>query len=344
MKLKYFSITLLLLILGSCAPQYKAVSPEVISKMDADLKSGNCQLSDDVSHLYHWVSDFSQLVAFYNSSQWHSLAFSVMQIGYENDIAYYFLGSAAQGLGYPDAALKYYNASKALYSDNHISHHCRESAEGCGDLRLDVLLPTRINSLQQKHLASRATPTPTKSAAAKSTAPVSKKSSLIQNNFSYDLDGGKPLTKDIINNLSYKIHIHKAQFDENPQYELVQFSKGLYTDEEASIPAWGLGKISGDTNGAALVLSSFSGGNSYEFHICVITPDGNRYHIHQALLNLYAVRITHLTIKNEKILVSLLYRGPGEPTCCPTQKGTLEFQLVNDHIELTKSISFPRVW
>lgn len=125
--------------------------------MDADLKSGNSSLSDGVGPLYSWVSDFRQLVIFYNSAQWNSLAFSVMQIGYANDIAYYFLGSSAEGLGYYDAALKYYNLSKEFYSDPHRTHHCRDSAEGCGGLRLDVLIPTKMDIVQQK-IANTNTP------------------------------------------------------------------------------------------------------------------------------------------------------------------------------------------
>ena len=38
----------------------------------------------------------------------------VMQIGYVNDLTYYYLGRAAEGLGYRDAAKTYYQISERL--------------------------------------------------------------------------------------------------------------------------------------------------------------------------------------------------------------------------------------
>jgi hypothetical protein len=48
--------------------------------------------------------------------QWRELAVLVMQIGYTNDLTYYYLGRAAEGLGFGDAAKTYYQISTRLTS------------------------------------------------------------------------------------------------------------------------------------------------------------------------------------------------------------------------------------
>jgi hypothetical protein len=48
--------------------------------------------------------------------QWRDLAILVMQIGYINDLTYYYLGRAAEGLGFGDAAKTYYQISVRLTS------------------------------------------------------------------------------------------------------------------------------------------------------------------------------------------------------------------------------------
>jgi hypothetical protein len=48
--------------------------------------------------------------------QWRDLAVLVMQIGYTNDLTYYYLGRAAEGLGFRDAAKTYYQISGRLTS------------------------------------------------------------------------------------------------------------------------------------------------------------------------------------------------------------------------------------
>jgi hypothetical protein len=48
--------------------------------------------------------------------QWRDLAVLVMQIGYTNDLTYYYLARAAEGLGFRDAAKTYYQTSLRLTS------------------------------------------------------------------------------------------------------------------------------------------------------------------------------------------------------------------------------------
>lgn len=45
---------------------------------------------------------------FYDTGRWRDLAFEVMRVGFHGDRNYFYLGVAAEGLGYRDAALTYY--------------------------------------------------------------------------------------------------------------------------------------------------------------------------------------------------------------------------------------------
>jgi hypothetical protein len=50
---------------------------------------------------------------FYDNKLWNDLAKEVSGIGFENDQQYFYLGAAAAGLGYRNAARTYFNLSKS---------------------------------------------------------------------------------------------------------------------------------------------------------------------------------------------------------------------------------------
>ena len=53
----------------------------------------------------------------HDRADWQRLALIVLDVGYNSDLAYYYLGRAAEGMGANDAALTYYR--KALEITNH---------------------------------------------------------------------------------------------------------------------------------------------------------------------------------------------------------------------------------
>lgn len=55
-----------------------------------------------------WGMNSAKIASSYNLGSWKELATDVMNIGYRNDISYYLLGAAAEGLGKPKAAQIYY--------------------------------------------------------------------------------------------------------------------------------------------------------------------------------------------------------------------------------------------
>ena len=74
-----------------------------------ELDCSNCGLSFALNQ-----SEYKQL---YDNQDWRLLAQEVMKNGYKLDLAYFYLGKAAQGLGYVDAAKTYLGKAAALSAE-----------------------------------------------------------------------------------------------------------------------------------------------------------------------------------------------------------------------------------
>ncbi|MEN6375837.1 MAG: hypothetical protein ABFD75_13810 [Smithella sp.] len=147
-----FSVTLIILtfICISCAvPKYATVTPELRTQFLKDLEAGKPNLDcDTLACDISWIGNLKEMISLHKSGQWEKLTELVMKTGYGKDLAYYFLGQAAEGMGYNEAALKYYQQSVVVFSDSKKLHHCRESGGGCRGLNLAVLLPQRIAEIK----------------------------------------------------------------------------------------------------------------------------------------------------------------------------------------------------
>lgn len=144
------AVVIVVLFLCGCIPRHAVVTPELRTQMMADLKAGKPNLTCEVECVFSWMNDFQRMITLHNASQWEALAELVMQVGHGKDISYYFLGKAAEGLGYYDAAVKYYQISLQLFSSPDKLKHCRDVPAGdyCGGLNLGTVLPKLIASAQ----------------------------------------------------------------------------------------------------------------------------------------------------------------------------------------------------
>ncbi len=61
-----------------------------------------------------WGSNRQKVSVLDATGRWQDLALLVMQIGYMNDLSYYYLGHAAENLGYLQAAQRYYRIAERL--------------------------------------------------------------------------------------------------------------------------------------------------------------------------------------------------------------------------------------
>jgi hypothetical protein len=61
-----------------------------------------------------WGANRQKVATLDATGRWQELALLVMQIGYMNDLSYYYLGHAAENLGYMQAAQRYYRIAERL--------------------------------------------------------------------------------------------------------------------------------------------------------------------------------------------------------------------------------------
>jgi len=127
-----FSMSLAILFSG-CATQVETMTPEVQARMREDLKAGNLTLDCNIKCVLSWNQHSAAIHAMDVAEQWDALYVKVMQIGYREDLAYYYLGQAAQGLGYHHAAIKYYKYALALATGQSAGDKCNARNTGMGD-------------------------------------------------------------------------------------------------------------------------------------------------------------------------------------------------------------------
>lgn len=144
------ALVIAVLLLSGCVPRHAVVTPELRTQMMADLKAGKPNLTCEIECAFSWMDNFQRMITLHNASQWEALAELVMQVGHGKDLSYYFLGKAAEGLGYYDAAAQYYQISLQLFGSPDKVKHCRDVPGGdyCGGLNLGVVLPRLIASAQ----------------------------------------------------------------------------------------------------------------------------------------------------------------------------------------------------
>jgi tetratricopeptide (TPR) repeat protein len=82
--------------------------------MVGEVRSGQVALGCQSACQSTWQAEQPALHALYLRGAWNALATRVMQIDYTQDLAYYYLGRAAEGLGANEAALKYYRKAADL--------------------------------------------------------------------------------------------------------------------------------------------------------------------------------------------------------------------------------------
>lgn len=89
------------------------------------LENGQVRLSCDAVCAISWEATRPQVKALHDNELWNHLAIEVSRVGYKIDLAYYYLGRAAEGLGYYNSAKIYYNLALAnIYDCDGIINTC----------------------------------------------------------------------------------------------------------------------------------------------------------------------------------------------------------------------------
>jgi hypothetical protein len=101
------------LVLTSCVSAPPEVPPEELVRR---LQAGEPALECGLPCRDAWRANRATALVLNETHRWRELAVLVMQIGYTSDLTYYYLGRAADGLGFWEAAKTYYRISVRLTS------------------------------------------------------------------------------------------------------------------------------------------------------------------------------------------------------------------------------------
>jgi hypothetical protein len=115
--------------LAACAMQNANVPP---AQLMSELQAGQPMLDCRADCGFSWGDNRQQAATLDAAGQWRQLALLVMQIGYMNDLTYYYLGHAAENLGYLQAAQKYYRIAEKLSVTEMSCHQAEVNLENMG--------------------------------------------------------------------------------------------------------------------------------------------------------------------------------------------------------------------
>src|ERR1700730_5164346 len=130
------------LVLTSCAVR----TPEVpIDEMLRRLQTGEPMLDCRLACLYAWQANRPTALILNETRRWQELAVLVMQTGYTDDLTYFYLGRAAEGLGYRETAKTYYQISARLSAAGLAC--VKENPDLCNGQRLPTAAEARLAEL-----------------------------------------------------------------------------------------------------------------------------------------------------------------------------------------------------
>lgn len=140
-----------------CAPQTPTITP---ADAAASVQTGRSLLTCRDACLAEWRRLQPQAAQLDAAGRWPELAATVLQANYEDDLSLYYLGRAAEGLGYPGAAASYYRQSLRFSGT---SGSCQSLSRICGGVDPPRAAGARLASIERQVYAParrRATPAP----------------------------------------------------------------------------------------------------------------------------------------------------------------------------------------
>ena len=114
----------------------KTIDPE------ADFLAGQIRLDCELSCSGAWGTNKQRVYEIFSAERWTLLADEVMRIGFANDLTYFYLGRAAEGLGKPEAAKNYYALGRVT------PYHCNSIVNNCNGLDVPALTTQRLSTLK----------------------------------------------------------------------------------------------------------------------------------------------------------------------------------------------------
>src|SRR5712692_9320800 len=131
------------LVLAGCGAPPGPVTP---AEAVAQLRTGRPLLSCREACIAEWQRAQPQAAQLAAGRRWADLAALTVRIGYQDDLSLYYLGQAAEGLGYPAAAASYSRQSTYL-SGTAIS--CQNLSRMCGGMEFPRAASLRLAAIER---------------------------------------------------------------------------------------------------------------------------------------------------------------------------------------------------
>jgi hypothetical protein len=144
-----------------CLATFGCVQPApkiTLADAAAQVTTGRALLGCREACLAEWRRLQPEAAQYDAAVRWPELAAAVLQAGYEDDLSLYYLGRAAEGLGYPGAAASYYRQSLRFAAT---SGSCQKLSRVCGGINPPRAAAARLASIERQVYAPprrRATP------------------------------------------------------------------------------------------------------------------------------------------------------------------------------------------
>lgn len=142
------------LALTGCVSKGGTLSQELRMTL---FREGKAVLDCDMACSWTWITNRRDLANLYWTEQWDALAQRIIEIGYQEDLGYFWLGVAAEESGYPAAAYRYYRVTLAMQSISYANAHCMSRIDGCFRIPIFQIAAQRIAALEA---AARRPPPP----------------------------------------------------------------------------------------------------------------------------------------------------------------------------------------
>ncbi len=137
-----------LMALGCAALAGCVAPPAAVTPADAvaRLRTGEPLLSCREACLGEWQRAQPQAAQLAGAGRWADLAALTLRVNYQDDLSLYYLGRAAEGLGYPGAAASHYRQSTYL-SGTTIA--CQRFSRMCGGIALPRAALLRLAAIDR---------------------------------------------------------------------------------------------------------------------------------------------------------------------------------------------------
>ena len=137
------------LLQAGCATRLDSMSAEQRQDILPAFRQGRTVLDCRAACSWQWFARRQSLAGLYATRQWNQLAGEISEIGYQEDLAYFWLGRAAEAEGYLPSAARYYAIAGALDRVGDPNLHCASVAGGgCFGVNVPAASYARLNAVQ----------------------------------------------------------------------------------------------------------------------------------------------------------------------------------------------------